>query len=253
MSKKHDPLTLRCTSCEHENEPERVYCHNCGAKLDRALLPKVEESKEESAGDAQRRVRQMMNPKRSGGFSDIKVGAQMLVFSIIVAALFLVWQKPDGVPEVRKDYMPTVEAGDKWERLMHAPAAASIDISEDDLNLHIKRTLKIGEGFAGVKFVQAVVDLKPGLVTVFVERNLWGLSLYSNVSYKPVVKDGKVTAEVRDIHIGRLGIHPVAAGLVSDWAVTGIWKAYEKEAKQSDRLADIRVEDGRVIFVSKPL
>lgn len=253
MSKKHDPLTLRCPSCEHENEPERVYCHNCGSKLDRALLPKVEEKTEESAGNTQRRVKQMMSPKRSGGFSDIKVGAQMLGFAIIVAALFLFWQKPDDVPEERKDYMPAVEPTDKWERLMRSPTANSIDISEDDLNVHIKRTLKPGEGFAGVKFVRAVVDLKPGLVTVFVERDMWGLSLYSTVSYKPVMKDGKVSAEVVRIHVGRLGIHPMAASLVSDWAVTGIWKAYEKEAKQCDRLAEIRVEDGHVMFVSKPL
>ena len=27
---------LVCPDCRHENEPERIYCHNCGARLDRS-------------------------------------------------------------------------------------------------------------------------------------------------------------------------------------------------------------------------
>ena len=29
---------LICPECQHENEPERMYCHSCGARLDRSKL-----------------------------------------------------------------------------------------------------------------------------------------------------------------------------------------------------------------------
>jgi hypothetical protein len=29
---------LACTECQHQNEVQRIYCHNCGAKLDRSAL-----------------------------------------------------------------------------------------------------------------------------------------------------------------------------------------------------------------------
>ena len=29
---------LACTECQHENEVQRIYCRNCGAKLDRFAL-----------------------------------------------------------------------------------------------------------------------------------------------------------------------------------------------------------------------
>ncbi len=253
MSKQPDN-TLKCGACDHENEPERVYCHNCGAKLDRSILPKAVEEKSEAADVTHRRIKKMMNPKRAGSaYNDVKIGIQVVVFAIIVAALFLFWQKPDDVPEARKDYLPAVDPSELWDKLMAAPGAFAIPLSEDDANIHIRRTLKAGEGAAGIKFVRAVVDFQPGVVTVFVERDAWGLPLYSSVSYRPVVKDGKVRGEVIGVRLGRLGIHPVAAGLVADWAVTGMWKAYEKEIKQSDRLKEIRVEEGLVKFISKPL
>ena len=248
------PVTLKCESCAHENEPERVYCHNCGSKLDRSILPKTDDKKE-PAEDSHRRIKKMMNPKRGGGagFNDVKIGVQVVIFAMIVAALFLIWQSPENVPVARKDYIPLVDPGELWERLMAAPTANSISLSEDDANIHIRRNVKAGEGAAGIKFVRTVVDFKPGVVTVFVERDAWGLPLYSSVSYRPVVKGGKVSGEVVDIRIGKLGIHPAAASAVADWAVTGIWKAFEKEIKQADRLAEIRSEDGQVKFISKPL
>ena len=30
--------TLTCKECQHVNEEARIYCHNCGTKLDRSLL-----------------------------------------------------------------------------------------------------------------------------------------------------------------------------------------------------------------------
>ena len=43
--------TIICPDCRNENEFERIYCHDCGAKLDRSRVKKeaivVEEKPEE--------------------------------------------------------------------------------------------------------------------------------------------------------------------------------------------------------------
>jgi uncharacterized membrane protein YvbJ len=49
-----------CTECRHENESERVYCHGCGARLDRTAVKKAKEAPE----DAQKRVKKMFDPQR---------------------------------------------------------------------------------------------------------------------------------------------------------------------------------------------
>lgn len=256
MSKKNESLTLKCASCGHENEPERVYCHNCGSKLDRSLIPKTVAEKGETAEQTQARVKKMMNPARSGSsYNNVKIGVQIVIFSLIVAVVFLVWQKPDDVPEVRKDLIVSgpQSPGNLWDTMMTLPSGNMLPVSEDVMNVYLRDVVKASEGAAGIKFVRSVVDLKPGLVTVIVERDVWGLKMYSSATYKPVVRGGKVAADLVSTRIGRLAIHPAAPSAISSWAVSGIWNAFEKEIKQSDRLSEIRVDEGRIQFITKAL
>ena len=51
--------TLTCSQCGFANETERVYCHNCGAKLDRSLLPKATETSKDSVAKVRKRVQKM--------------------------------------------------------------------------------------------------------------------------------------------------------------------------------------------------
>jgi hypothetical protein len=190
---KADAPKLNCTSCGHDNEPERVYCHNCGSKLDRTLLPKAEAAKTETPEETHKRVRRMMTPRRSGGFSDFRVGAQMVLFAMIVAALFLFWQKPEGVPDTSKVLLPETDPSLRWEQLMGEKTAKSFTVTEDDLNGHLKSILKANQSTLGMKFSRAVVSLQPGMVSIFVERDLFGLSLYTSANYKISNTPGKVT------------------------------------------------------------
>ena len=55
-------MKLLCPECRRENEPERIYCHDCGARLDRSSLAK-EKSTEEAPKETQRRLRSMLDPR----------------------------------------------------------------------------------------------------------------------------------------------------------------------------------------------
>src|ERR1700731_2437313 len=51
------------TASPPQNEPERIYCHDCGARLDRSALAKVV-SKVEDPKQTQRRLKQLLDPGR---------------------------------------------------------------------------------------------------------------------------------------------------------------------------------------------
>ena len=58
---------LICPDCRNENEIERIYCHDCGTKLDRSKLKKDKSVvQEEKPEETQKRIRRMF-----GGRSDI--------------------------------------------------------------------------------------------------------------------------------------------------------------------------------------
>src|SRR5437588_527142 len=52
---------LLCPECQRENESERVYCHDCGTRLDRSAV----RFRKEPIQDTHKRVRRMFDPQRA--------------------------------------------------------------------------------------------------------------------------------------------------------------------------------------------
>lgn len=245
--------TLKCGSCSHNNEPERVYCHNCGEKLDRSILPKQEETKDKAKADKNaKRVSKMMNPQGLKLKKEAKTLAKVLAFAALIAALALYWLPPDAVPPTKSDVIADRPLNEVWEQMMATKAAVAVGMSAVDVNLYLKSALKASESTVpGVKFERAFVNFEPGTYTITAQRDAWSLKMYSSVTYRPVVKDGKVSTEVIGAHYGRLGVPPSLHAVV-DFAVGAVVKPFAKELKQIDRLANVQVGAGRVVLTTKP-
>ncbi len=56
-------IKLVCPECQRQNEPERIYCHDCGARLDRSALAKVA-PKGEDPKETHRRLHKLFDPGR---------------------------------------------------------------------------------------------------------------------------------------------------------------------------------------------
>src|SRR5207244_11163987 len=54
-------ITLTCPECRHENEIERIYCHSCGARLDRSALSARKMPKTEAPEEIQKRLQGIFN------------------------------------------------------------------------------------------------------------------------------------------------------------------------------------------------
>src|SRR4051812_15730045 len=93
------PQTLECTECSFANELERVYCHNCGAKLDRTVLPRDEDEESQASRDkARKRVARMTNPARKKVVREMKIAAKVLGGAMLLAFCLQAAREPEGLP-----------------------------------------------------------------------------------------------------------------------------------------------------------
>lgn len=248
---KSEQSKLVCPACNHANEVERVYCHNCGEKLDRSLLPKVSEmTGTDDQEKVKKQVKKMMNPQRGAFMANVKTFIQIVALSAVVAAVFLACLPPDAVPPV-KTGMPDRRPGDLWESMMSSKLPVSLTFNETEINYHLSRSLKQEDNAIGLKFERAFVNFTPGIFTLTAQRDAYGLTLYSGASFKPVLADGKWSMEITGLRFGRLGFPP-ALGKLASVSLGGVGKAFEKQAKQLDRLEKIAIGEGMISLVTKP-
>ena len=88
------PTKLLCPECRRENEPERIYCHDCGARLDRSALAKSK-AKEEDPKDTQRRLQAMLDGRSARLRRQFFQGSKLILGALLVAGLVQLLRAPD--------------------------------------------------------------------------------------------------------------------------------------------------------------
>lgn len=245
-------VKLTCGQCNYANEPERVYCHNCGSKLDRSLLPKVEEQKkEESAEQARKRVARMTNPKATSLGRELWVFCKTIGSAIACAVLILMARAPEGVPSSKLDVLPRMISMELHETL-NVPQPRTIAFSEADVNAHLLKSVKAKAGIVpGVEFKRMYVNfLGDNVLRVSTEQSLWGYPIYSGMMFRVGVVDGKFRADCAGGNFGRLRVHPLIMSNV-DFAFQKLWTSLKRERDQMDRMQTVLVDKGRIQFVTK--
>jgi len=245
------PANLVCEKCSHENEAERVYCHNCGAKLDRSLLPKEDPTttNEGSVEESRKRIQKMTNPRLGGVLSDLRTAANVLFYAAIAAVILLFVQKPDGVPEAKKELLERSVGGDLMAAI-DSPQPRRVDFTEAEVNGHLQQILKKAGGGGMIEFKRLFVSFEPGVVQFSTEQDLFGLPIFSGVKYAIETKDRKLTATLIGGNFGRLAVHPSAMQYL-DFSFQKLWAALAKEKKQLADMQTIVVQKGAVSLVTK--
>src|SRR5690242_18771513 len=93
---------LNCAECRHENATERIYCHNCGERLDRSAV--VTKTKVDDAAEARRHLQKMLagpNRTRQNFFA-----ASKLVLAAAATAGLLQMFLPPEFPSAVKTSAP---------------------------------------------------------------------------------------------------------------------------------------------------
>src|SRR5882762_5994149 len=83
---------LVCSECRHENEAERIYCHNCGERLDRSVV--AAKQKGTDPQEAHRRLQKMLGPPNRTRQNFFAV-SKLALAAAVVAALVEIALPPE--------------------------------------------------------------------------------------------------------------------------------------------------------------
>ncbi len=248
-----DSRKLTCTACKYENEIERVYCHNCGEKLDRSLLPVADMTKpsEEKAKTA-RQVKKLMDPNRLNWWMNLKTFLLVEFLAVLVAAGYLIVQAPAWVLPIEKDKLPETEVGDVWGEMLRQKAVVSVTFKEFDVNYYLNKYVKGGNG-STVKLDRAFAHFEKDTVILATQRSVLGLSICNTAAFKPEHEGVKWKADVRRFAIGRLTVPSTLAKLIGlDSSVLGAFtRVFDKDIQRLDRLEKIESAEGSITFTAR--
>ena len=246
--------TLVCKQCNFENEAERVYCHNCGAKLDRSLLP-PEATKRADPVIVQERVRKLINPRRGSGLRWLRHLVVSLVLASILAAIVVIIKPPDDIPEVSKDAALSAPiVTDDLDALVAATSPAGKAYKEDDINAFLQSTIRGkpngSAGFTALKFERAYVRFDEGQVRITYVQSVFGVPLYATTVDTVSIQNGQLVAQPLAGSLGRL---PISARLMPYFSgvFAPLWKGLDRDKNLITRLGAITFHNQRVDMVNK--
>jgi len=133
---------LVCPDCRSENEIERVYCHDCGAKLDRSRLKKEGKVAEEKPEEVQKRVRRMLGGRPDRFKQTFFKLAKVLLAACAAAALVLLFSPPPEVPEKKKISELPPQINLNLEDATIAHHGAQLRYTEQQVNAYLAGALR---------------------------------------------------------------------------------------------------------------
>ncbi len=247
--------TILCKQCNFENEPERVYCHNCGAKLDRSLLP-TDAAKRDDPTAVQERVRKIMSPKRGQGKRNARNFALSLGVSLLLAAFVQIIRPPRLIPTVSQDAVMGAPAiRDDMDNVAQQASARRLVYPEEQVNAFLQYSIRSkDESFFGIplKFERVFVHLGEGTCRVTTQQSLLGYPLYASDAYAVTIEGGKLVPRNLGGSFGRLQLPASFMNLINPLVFGSLWKVLEPDQKVLARMQSLTFHKGSVEIISRP-
>ena len=247
------PARLICPECRRENEPERVYCHDCGTRLDHSQLGPRKETPEETAADVHKRVAGMFAQRGARArvialkFLKVFVGAAM------AAALVLMLMPPSGLPPVVKSETLPPQISLDLEGMTQFHRPPQLHYSEAEVNAYLAYVLGKKKQMLDhvlFDFERAVVSFQPDHSAILVGRSVFGYSIFSAGVFNVQVQGGELSATPSSGAIGRLPIHPRLMRY-SGFLFDDIIRALERERKLIAHVGSVEIRDKEIVFSTK--
>ncbi|MFN2476165.1 MAG: hypothetical protein ABR526_07495 [Chthoniobacterales bacterium] len=241
-------IKLVCPECRRENEPARIYCHDCGARLDRSALAKAQASAEDPAA-THKRVKALFdgrNAKMRARFFQIS----KLVLSALGAAVVIQMLRPPDLPAVAKAEMLPRQINLDLESAAMDPRSPGLRYSKAEVNAYLGYALKSKKTALSkvLQFENAVVELGEGFYNLTVERSLFGFSVFTTGSFVPTLQNGVFANNTRGGHLGRLPLHPALMNLVAPYLFGDLASVAERERKSISKLSGVEIHPQTLIF-----
>lgn len=234
---------VTCTECRHENEAERIYCHNCGERLDRSTI--LAQKKDTPAPeDARKRLQKMMEGPSALRRNFFAI-SKLALAAVATAALVEIALPPD-VPAPTKAIPPQMDLDLESAATFQKPGP--FEYSQEQVNAYLAYRLagrKKALNKPLLDFVRATAVFRDGACTIGMERSFFGYSIFTQSSYRIETAGGKTSATNVGGWIGRLPVHP-AIMKFGDIIFADLWFALDREHKLIGKMAAVSFHDGGV-------
>jgi hypothetical protein len=244
-------IKLICPECRRENEAERIYCHDCGARLDRTALAKAP-PKGEDAKETQRRLRTMLDPQRAKMRLIFFKISKLILGAAAAAAIIQMILPPDMPPRAKTgEFPPQINLDLENAAINHNPAP--LPYTEAQVNAYLGSALKSKQAALSniLQFERATVIFDEGICRITAERSLFGFSFFTTTLAKVALKDGTLNASNLGGSIGRLPIHPFLMKY-ADVMFADLWAALDRERKAVAKMNAIEFHPQAVVLTPKP-
>ncbi|MEY2491427.1 MAG: hypothetical protein QOH24_378 [Verrucomicrobiota bacterium] len=240
-------VTLACPDCRHENEVERIYCHSCGARLDRSAVSARKMPKTEAPEQVHKRLRGMFNQRKARIRSLLLKALKLTLAAGITAIVVQMLMSPDVPPAKKSDSFPP-QINMDLETMVQYRRPPLLRYSEEGVNGFIGNALRSQKEKLNhplVDFKRAVFNLSEGSFRITAERSIFGYSIYTAGIYA-ASSDGKAMSATGG-SLGRLPIHP-ALMKYAGFLFGDIANALQQQTKQLARLSSIEFHDKEIVF-----
>ena len=243
-------IKLICPECRHENEAERIYCHDCGARLDRSALAKVM-PKQEDAKETQRRLKSMLDPQRAK-IRHMFFKVSKLVLGAFGLAMLIQMLLPPDVPGPVKSAELPPQIGLDLEGAMATPGAAPLRYTEAEVNAYLVNALKSKQAALSklLKFERTLVSFDKNLCRITAQHSLFGYSFYTATANTVTLQSGAFAVSNKGGSIGRMPVHPFVMKY-ADLVFGDLWTALDRERKSVAKMGAIEFHPQTVIITPK--
>ncbi|HEY1581624.1 MAG TPA: zinc ribbon domain-containing protein [Chthoniobacterales bacterium] len=234
--------TLVCQDCKHQNEPERIYCHNCGARLDRSGVIKDKIQANETEVQTQQRLKKMFDPRRGRATRTALKFIKTILAALVTALIVVMLLPPAEIPPETKtyDFAPMINMD--LVSAISSNQPATLIYNEEQVNSYLAALLRrkdspAGEGYFPLR--RLFVRFREGECGVNVRRELFSLPVYCGSVYRVRLENGKILADATSGYIGRMPIHPTLVK-AADLLLQKAWSTLDRERKTVSKLAGIQ-------------
>jgi hypothetical protein len=242
---------LTCSKCNYENELGRIFCHQCGAKLD------LDNIKHANRGGAK--------IKRKGALTPARILIRVInlaIVAVVIWGIYLMAQVPqmDAPSRTNEDLVSADNKRLLLEDLQNQTAPLTIDVTEKDLNTFLGGLSFEKPRGNGVEMIPNTLDIKlrQGVATADFIGTIKFASLEKKLFFSytgvPKIENGEFVFQPIGGTIGNLPIHPkiVEASGVFDRYFGELFGRLKREKTLLDKLAWIRVDTGGALLHYEP-
>jgi hypothetical protein len=241
-------IKLVCPECQRQNEPERIYCHDCGARLDRSALAKVAPQGEDPK-QTHRRLKQLFDPGRVKMRLMFFKISKLILGACSLAVLIEMLRPPVDLPERVKNLELQQINLDLENATMSHSGAAPLQYTAEQVNAYLANVAKSKQAALSkfLQFERALVNFEEGACRITAERSLLGFSVFHAISYNVTLRNGTLTASSNGGSIGRMPIHPMVMKY-GEILFTDLWAALDREKKLVSKMGGIEFHPKTVIL-----